>query len=226
MRAFVSVLLLATATAFAADVPLTVSDVITGPQSHVRITNGGTQAVTAWALAATTQSDGGRTHREVYTTDGYLSEATHGLPGADERLERLMPGQSRVISLDPLPAGTTVTAFAVVLDDGTAIGDESTLRAIFARRVNERDALRAIVDAFNEVLPTTHGTAALEALRTRFTALAQQEESIPCRAALDAVQQFSRKGSADEVDQSLKTYAAFVTQQYELAAKHSRRKPA
>ena len=36
-----------------------------------------------------------------------------------------MPGQSRQIPLDALPAGATVDAVAAVLDDGTAIGDET-----------------------------------------------------------------------------------------------------
>ena len=35
-----------------------------------------------------------------------------------------MPGQSRQIPLDALPAGATVDVIAAVLDDGTAIGDQ------------------------------------------------------------------------------------------------------
>src|SRR5262249_62232626 len=87
-----------------AEPPLTVSDVVTGPSSHVRLSNTSTQPVTAWSLAATTTSGTGRTHREVYTSDGYLSEVTHGLRGSSERLERLMPGESRQGPLDAPPA--------------------------------------------------------------------------------------------------------------------------
>ena len=148
----------------AAESPLTVSDVVTGPSSHVKLTNTGAQPVTAWSLAATSTSDG-RTHREVYSSDGYLSEVTHGLPGANERLERLMPGESRQLPLDPLPAGTTVEVVAAVLADGTALGDEQAIAAIFAHRAKERDALKAVVDAFNDVLPARHGAEALTALR-------------------------------------------------------------
>jgi hypothetical protein len=204
---------------------MTVSQLVTGPSSHVQITNTGTQAITAWSLVATTHADGGRTHRDIHTVDGYLSEVTHGLPGSSERLERLLPGQSRQFPLDPLPAGATVDVLAVVLDDGTAAGDEQVIASIFAKRVKERDALRAVVDAFNDVLPTTRGTAAVDALRARFTALAQRDESVPCRAALDAVQAVARKGNPDEIDQSLRMYAAFVTREHELAVKHSQRKP-
>ena len=75
-----------------------------------------------------------------------------------------MPGQSRDIPLDPLPPGATVEVIAVVLDDGTAIGDEQVIAPIFAKRAKERDALKAVVDAFNEVLPAEHGA---EALSTR-----------------------------------------------------------
>jgi len=163
-------------------------------------------------------------HREVFTVDGYLSELTHGLPGAAEHLERLMPGQSRQVSIDTQPAGTTVDVIAAVLDDGTALGDAQVLGEIFAKRARERDALKAVADAFKEVLPATHGAEALAALKGRFTALAQRDDSIPCRAALEAVQTFESKGTPNQIDQSLRTYAEFVTKQYELAARHAQRK--
>jgi hypothetical protein len=209
----------------AAESPLIVSDLVTGDASHVRITNSGSQPVTAWSLAATTEPAPGRTHREVYTTDGYLSEVTHGLPRAAERLERLMPGESRDLPLDPLPAGAKVEVVATVLDDRTAIGDEEALRAIFANRMKERDALKSVVDAFNEVLPAMHGAEALSALRDRFRAIVAREDNVPCRAALDAVQAYQGKADAAQIDASLRTYADFVTREYQLAAKHSERKP-
>jgi hypothetical protein len=208
----------------AADTPLKVSDVVTGASSHVRLTNTAAQPVTAWSLAATSTSTGGRTHREVYTSDGYLSEVTHGLPGANARLERLMPGESRQLPLEPLAQGTTVEVVAAVLADGTAFGEEEAIAAIFAHRARERDALKAVVDAFNEVLPARRGAEALTTLRERFTALVQREDSIPCRAALEAVQTFQQKASAQEIDNSLRTYAEFVQKEYALAEKHSARR--
>jgi hypothetical protein len=208
----------------AAESPLIVSDLVTGDASHVRITNSGSQPVTAWSLAATTEPAPGRTHREVYTTDGYLSEVTHGLPRAAERLERLMPGESRDLPLDPLPAGAKVEVVATVLDDRTAIGDEEALRAIFANRMKERDALKSVVDAFNEVVPAMHGAEALSALRDRFRAIVAREDNVPCRAALDAVQAYQGKADAAQIDASLRTYADFVTREYQLAAKHAERK--
>ena len=206
-----------------AESPLTVSDVVTGPSSHVKLTNTAAQPVTAWSLAATSTSDG-RTHREVYSSDGYLSEVTHGLPGANERLERLMPGESRQLPLAPLPPGTTVEVVAAVLADGSAFGDEQAIAAIFAHRAKERDALKAVVDAFNDVLPARHGAEALTALRERFAALAQRDDSVPCRAALEAVQTFQQKAGAEEIDNSLRTYAAFVQKEYALAERHSARR--
>src|SRR4051794_38681327 len=77
------------------ETPVTVNDVTTGESSHVRVSNTASQPVTAWSIAATSEKPAGGLHREVYTTDGYLSEVTHGLPRAAERLERLMPGESR-----------------------------------------------------------------------------------------------------------------------------------
>src|SRR3954468_2658428 len=168
MRIFVAALLTVTAsTAGAAESPLVITDLVTGESTHVRITNTSRQPVTAWSLATITEAAGGRTHREVYTTDGYLSEVTHGLPKAAERLERMMPGESRDLPLDPLPSGAKVEVIATVMDDRTTIGDEDALAAIFANRAKERDALKTVVDAFNAVLPTLHGADALSALRDR-----------------------------------------------------------
>jgi len=207
-------------TAQAAESPVIISDIVTGEASHVRITNTSRQPVTAWSLKATTPTASG-THREVYTTDGYLSEVTHGLPKAAERLERLMPGESRDLPLDPLPEGAKVVVLAAVMDDGTAIGDEATIASIFANRVKERDALKAVVDIFNDVLPAKHGAEALSALKERFAALVEHRDTVPCHAALEAVQSYEKRAKPDQVDKSLKTYADFVSREYELAVKHS-----
>ena len=203
--------------------PVTVSHLATGTPSHVQVTNVSRQPVTAWSLETKVVS-GDRTHREVMTSDGYLSEATHGLAGAEERLDRLMPGQSRELPLDPLSQGATLNVIAVVLDDGTAVGDETVIGSIFARRAKERDALGEVANGFKYVLQAKQGADALAALRERFAALAQRDDSVPCRAALDAVQSYTRKGNAEEINQSLQTYAAFVTKEYELATKHATRK--
>jgi hypothetical protein len=222
MRTLFAALLLS-AVAHAADMPLAVSNLVTGAPSHVRLTNASSQPVTAWSLAATSPSATGM-HREVYTADGYLSEATHGLPGSNPQLERLMPGESRQLPLDPLPPGSTVEVIAAVLDDGTAVGDGAALAAIFAKRARERDALKAIVDGFADVLPAKHGAEALAALRERFAALVQRDDAVPCRAALAAVQTYQQKTSADEIDRALQQYASFVGREYDLAARHAERR--
>lgn len=224
MHHSMSAVLLLASMAYAAEMPLTVSDVVTGPPTHVRLTNTSGQPVTAWSLAATSKSPNGRMHREVYTVDGYLSEVTHGLPASNERLERLMPGQSREHPLDPLPPGSKVDVIAAVLDDATAVGDEEIIAQIFAKRAKERDALKEVVAGFNEVLPAQRGSAALGELQRRFAALVQRNDAVPCRAALDAVQQFERKANPEDIDEALRTYADFVTREYELAAKHAQRR--
>lgn len=209
-----------------AELPLTIGQIVSGPSSRVTLTNKAAQPVTAWSLAVVTQANG-RTHREVETVDGYLTEVTHGLPGSAERLERLLPGQSRDIALEPLPPDAKLEIVAVVLDDGTAMGDAQVIRLIFERRIAERDALQAVVQAFNDVMRTEHGLAALEALRERLAAVAARAESQPARAALEAVQTYhARGGSPDAIDQSLRTYVEFVTRQYELAARHAQQKKA
>jgi hypothetical protein len=220
---FWPILLMLSASASAADPPLTVSQLVTGASSRVRVTNNGSQAITAWSLAAISTT-GERTHREVYTADGYLSEITHGLPGSSDLLDRLGPGEARELPLDPLPEGSTVEVVAIVFDDGSAAGDEGIVQSIFARRAKERDALEAVVSAFNEVLATEHGTAALDALGGRLRAVLQAEETVPCRAALDAVASYARTTDPAQIDQSLKTYQGFVAREYALAKKHSQRR--
>jgi hypothetical protein len=208
----------------APDMPVKVTKVTAAAQgSRIQLTNVSERGVTAWAVATSTTS-GDRTHREVATADGYLSELTHGLPGSSAQLERLAPGEVREIAVGAIPAGATVEIVAAVMDDATAVGDETVIASIFAHRVKERDALRAVVDSFNAVLPSQQGPEALAALRERFSALAQRDDSVPCRAALDAVQNYSSKTNADDINQSLRTYAAFVTKQYELAVKHATRR--
>lgn len=222
---FVSALLISAAsTVQAADSPVIISDLVTGEASHVRITNTARQPVTAWSLAATSETSAGRTHREVYTTDGYLSEVTHGLPKAAARFERLMPGEARDLPLDPLPAGARVEVVATVMDDGTAMGEAGAIASIFANRVKERDALKEVVDAFHAVLPAAHGAEALSALKDRLGALVERNDNVPCHAALEAVQAYERRGHTQSIDKSLRTYADFVTREYALAVKHSQRK--
>jgi hypothetical protein len=206
----------------APDLPLTVSRLVTGPRSQVTLTNTATQPVTAWSLATMIPQPDGTIHREIETVDGYLSEVTHGIPGSSERLERLMPGQARQIELDPLPADAKVEILAVVLDDGTAMGDPAVITSIFARRTAERDGFQNVVNAFNEVLGALHGEPALDALRDRLSAIAGRAESAPVRAALDAVQTFRSQGAAPEaVDQQLRNYVSFVERQLQLAIKHA-----
>jgi hypothetical protein len=218
--------LIAVAHLFVAELPLVADRLVTGPKSHVTLTNSASQAVTAWALAVTTHPQPGRTHREVETVDGYLSAATHGLPGAPERLERLEPGQSREIALDPLPDAAQVDIVAVILDDGTALGDEAVIAPMFARRARERDALGAVAQTFADVLGTQHGALALDALRARLDALPNRDE-VPCRAAIDAVDTYRQRAgdrTPNQVDESLRTYAAFVAREWELAKKAATRK--
>ena len=225
MHIVLSALLMVMASAAqVAESPVIISDLVTGEASHVRITNTSRQPVTAWSLAATTESSGGRTHREVYTTDGYLSEVTHGLPKAAARFERLMPGEARDLPLDPLPAGARVEVVATVMDDGTAMGEEKAIASIFANRVKERDALKEVVDAFHAVLPAAHGAEALSALKARLGALVERNDNVPCHAALEAVQAYERRGHTQSIDKSLRTYADFVTREYALAKKHSQRR--
>ena len=207
--------------------PLVAGKLTPGPASQVELKNTGNRAVTAWSLGILTHPDPSRTHKVIHTGDAYLAEVTRDLPRSSPHLDWILPGQSRVLPLDPQPPDATVEVMAVVLEDGTALGDPQTLQSIFDKRVAERDELRNVIDAFNAVLPTTHGAAAIDDLKSRFSAPSGAEESTPHRSAREAVDAFAQKaaaGKADEADQSLRTYAAFVQRQYDVAAKHATRR--
>jgi len=168
--------LLLGSSALAADPPLVAVRLVTGPGSQVELTNTGSQAVNAWTLAITTSAGEGRTHQEVRTVDAYLSEATRGVAGFPEKLDRLNAGQTRVIQLDQLPADAAARIVAIVFEDGTAAGDPAAIKSIFDHRVVERDELRGVVETFAGVLGSQHGMAALQELKRRFAASSPAEE--------------------------------------------------
>jgi hypothetical protein len=211
--------------AFAADLPIVVSRLVTGPSSHVELTNNAKQPATAWSVVMTSEANG-RVHRVVQTRDTYIAEVTRGLPGSQEELDWLLPGSTRRMTLDPLPEGAAAEVLAVVMEDGTSVGDAETIKSIFARRTAERDALRHLVDTFRTVLPGTSGVAALEDLKTRLAASASDETAQ--RAAVEAVDKFlqqAKAGAENDADQALRKYAAFVERQHDVAVKHARPRP-
>jgi hypothetical protein len=210
--------------ALAADLPVVAAHLTTGPASHVQLTNTGSQTVNAWSLAVTTPAGSGRSHQVVETVDAYLSEAVRGVAGIPDRLNPLPPGQTREISLDPLPVDATVRVLAVVLEDDTAVGDAGAIRAIFDRRASERDELHRVIETFADVLASGRGIAALQELKRRFD-VSVQEESTPHRAAREAVESYLRRTTAenaDQIEQLLRQYIALVERQHELAVRHSR----
>jgi hypothetical protein len=210
---------------YAADFSVSVSNLVTGPVSHVELANTGAQPVTAWSLAITTPSENGGTRRVIETMDAYLADVTRDLPRSSPHLDWLRPGQTREIPLDPLPHDATVQIVAVVLEDVTSAGDPQIIKSIFERRAGERDELRRVVDTFNDVLQSKHGVAALQELKDRFAMATGPQESTPHRTAREAVETYLQRatvGNREAAEQSIRAYAALVARQYELAVKHSR----
>jgi hypothetical protein len=228
IRPFFASLLLGSAV-YAADLPVVATNLVTGPASRVELTNAGNQPVNAWSLAITTTAGEGRTRQSILTVDAYLSEATRDVAGFPERLDRLNAGQRRVIQLDPLPPDASARIVAVVLEDDTAAGDPAAIAAIFDRRVSERDELRRVVEAFTAVLSAQHGIPALREIQRRLAdSSPAQQESIPHRAAREAVASYLQRATAenaDQIEQLLRGYVALVELQYNLAVRHAQQKP-
>lgn len=209
----------------AAELPLT-AHLVEGSPPRVELVNVGAQPVTAWSVAIVSPNEQGGVHRETHTADVYLSEVTRGLPRSEEHLDWLRPGQSRALPIDAAPRGARVEVVAVILADGTALGDAPTLEAWFAHRAAERDELGHVVETFNAVLEHARGVAALQALKARFESDGSPGSG-PGSSARDAVDAYLARANAGhegEADRSIRLYAAFVTRQYDLAVQHARRK--
>ena len=227
VRPLFASLLLGWSAVYAADLPVIASHLVTGPASQIELTNAGNQPVNAWSLAITTTAGEGRTRRSILTVDAYLSEATRDVAGFPERLDRLNAGQTRVIQLDPLPPDASARIVAVVLEDGTAAGDPAAIKSIFDRRAIERDELGGVVEAFTAVLGSQHGIPALQEIQRRLAASSAAEESVPHRAAREAVDSYLQRATADNADQIellLRGYVALVQRQYDAAVRHSQQK--
>jgi len=211
----------------AADLPVVVSNLTTGASSHVDLTNTSNQPATAWTLVVTTNEGGGQTRRASETIDAYLSEVTRDFAGTSAAVDRLMPGQTRQMMLDPVASGAKAEVTAVVLEDGTALGDEEALASVFESRAKERDDLREVSTVFSAVLPSMKGTEALQALKQRFSTPAGSSESVAHQAVRQAIDSYLQRASAaniDSIDQLVRKYADIVRREYELAERHSRRK--
>lgn len=208
----------------AAEFPATVR-LMPGSPARVELTNTGNQPITAWSFTVSTPTANG-VHHETYQADVYLSEVTGNLPGAQPHLDRITPGQSRALPVDAATADAKVELTALVLQDGTAVGDPDVIKKFFEHRAMERDQLRAVAEAFRTVLAAKRGTAALTELKQQFQAAAG--DSVPHRTAREAVDALLRRaqaGNEDEADRSLRQYAEVVAKQYDVAVVHSRRKP-
>ena len=195
--------------------------VMPGSPARVELTNTGTQPITAWSFTVATPTATG-VHREGHSADVYLSEVTGNLPGAQPHLDRIMPGQSRALPVDVAGAEATVQLTALILQDGTGLGDPTALKTFFDHRATEREQLRQVADAFRSVLASKRGMAALEDLRQRLqSGTDESEPRRTARATVDALLQKAKAGSEDDADRSVRTYADFIAKQYETAVAHT-----
>jgi hypothetical protein len=210
---------------FAAEFPATIR-LMPGSPARVELTNTGSQPITAWSFTVSTPTATG-VHHDTHSADVYLSEVTGNLPGAQPHLARILPGESRALPIDAASADASVQIIALVLQDGTALGDAAVIKTFFDHRALERDQLRAVAEAFRAVLAATRGTAALADLKRQLQSSAA-DISVPHRTALDAVDALLRKaqaGNEEEADRSARMYAEFVAKQYDTAVAHSRKRP-
>ena len=225
--ACVLLVLVRSSLSYGEQLPVVASRLVTGPASHVDLTNTSMQPVTAWTLVVTTTGSDGSVHRSTETIDAYLSEVTREFASSSDRVDRLMPGQTREMALDPAGAGAVAEVTAVILEDGTALGDPEILASVFEHRAKQRDELREVVAVFDAVLPKARGTTALEQLKQGFAVQAAGAESgahQSAREAVDAYLQRATPANAEAIDQLVRKYADIVRREFDLAERHSKRK--
>jgi len=195
-----------------------------GSPAIVELTNTGTQPITAWSFTVVTPTATG-VHREGHSADVYLSEVTGNLPGAQPHLDRIMPGQSRALPVDVAGADASVQLTALILQDGTGLGDPGVLKAFFDHRATEREQLRQVAEVLHMVLASKRGIAALENLREHLRSGINESEPLrTAREAVDALLQKAKAGSEDDADRSVRAYADFVAKQYDTAVAHAPKK--
>ena len=198
--------------------------VMLGSPARIELTNTGTQPITAWSFTVATPTATG-VHREGHSADVYLSEVTGHLPGAQPHLDRVMPGQSRALPVDVAGADASVELTALILQDGTGLGDPAALKTFFDHRATEREQLRQVAEVFRTVLASKRGMAALEDVRERLRSGIDESEPLrTAREAVDALLQKAKAGSEDDADRSVRTYADFVAKQYDTAVAHAAKK--
>src|SRR5215510_6123719 len=198
--------------------------VMAGSPARIELTNTGTQPITAWSFTVATPTATG-VHREGHSADVYLSEVTGNLPGAQPHLDRIMPGQSRALPVDAAGADASVQLTALILQDGTGLGDPAALKAFFDHRATEREQLRQVNEVFHTVLASKRGMAALEDLRERLRSGIDESEPLrTAREAVDTLLQKAKAGSEDGADRSVRMYPDFVAKQYNTAVAHAPKK--
>jgi hypothetical protein len=160
--------------ASAQPLPLLITDVQVNPAGHLEyaLLNTTPQPATAWSVALTVRRpDGSLSRRMRITTDSFINEARRGTrpdSAIDEQL--LMPNTPRQFTLPGPFAGTPeLTSTALVLTDGTSLGDAIAIDDIFRLRVAEREARRQILDQIREVQRSRVGLDALQEAKTRLT---------------------------------------------------------
>jgi hypothetical protein len=127
--------------------------------------------------------------------------------------------------VDAAGADASVQLTALILQDGTGLGDPAALKAFFDHRATEREQLRQVNEVFHTVLASKRGMAALEDLRERLRSGIDVSEPLrTAREAVDALLQKAKAGSEDDADRSVRTYADFVAKQYNTAVAHAPKK--
>jgi len=115
---------------------------------------------------------------------------------------------------------------AISLSAAVTLTSTASGNITFASSVNGAQTLTVTTAGATIFAGAVGGTAALDSLKQRLVALPARDE-VPCRAAIDAVDTYRQRGGAptpDQIDESLRTYAAFVSREAELAKQHAQRK--
>jgi hypothetical protein len=172
----------------------------------VVVRNTGTSPIVAWTFRYQwTSGDDGSPVTGFYSQDLLLSQvnAAHGFIPLDTpsgRLEHVVvPAAGTGVARVPVPPSArepTATLVSVILDDGTGIGDATSINSLLARRVRLAGSIDRSLPALKAALRAPNPPSQMAALRAQ---IANLEENDFVRRQLAGVLSAGAQSDAERV---------------------------
>jgi hypothetical protein len=210
------------------EVPVVIHDAqLKSDRLELELVNNGPSPATAWTIDVNVhRTVGGPSRHSSIGIDNYTVDAVRGLVPAKEVDAKFpQPGQPYAFSImGSFESVPEVHVVAVVLEDGTAYGDQDVVRQVFERRTAERDAAQSVLAELRGVQRSKRGMAALVDAKARMAIpLANSPGAGMWRLADQNLALKIREAEAGRTDPDLALASVIDTvgREYQAAIKHS-----